>query len=529
MKRYVLGVDGGTESTRSAVFDEIGRCIGFGTSENLTGHPHPGWAEQSILKWEFSLVDSIKKAISNSGVDSNAIAAIGASATCPTVVALDQQGRPLRDAIMWMDLRATKEAREIAAADDPVLKYVGFGNVSPEWFPCKILWLKRNEPDIYEKAATILDQPDWLAFTLTGEKTLNINTTTVRWFYDSTSGGFPLELYRKIGIGDFPGKIPSRIVRLGEPIGGLSEDMAQKTGLRAGIPVAGGGADAYIGVVGVNALKEGMLALITGSSQLEIGLVDREFHAPGINGTFPDAITPGHQVVEAGQISTGSVLKWFKDDFVNGRITEAASRRGVSVYHVLDEMAAQVPLGSEGLLVLEHWQGNRTPWVDPASRGVIRGLTLSHTPAHVFRAMLEGVAYGTAVILDRMEAQGVEINEMVACGGAANSKLWMQIHADVTGRPITIPEEAQAVSLGSAVLASVAAGIYGSIEEAAGEMVRVKGVIEPDLHKTDRYRFFTNQYMNTYECLKEQSHELVKRVEESRDEERDLSEASQDT
>ena len=526
MKRYLLGIDGGTESTRSAVFDEFGHCIGFGTSDNVTVHPHPGWAEQSIHEWESSLVDSIKKAISNSGIDPNDIAGIGAGATCPTVVALDQQGRPLRDAIMWMDLRATREAREIAATEDPALKYVGFGNVSPEWFPCKILWLKRNEPDIYDKAVTILDQPDWLAFTLTGEKTLNINTTTVRWFYDSTSGGFPLDFYQKIGIGDFLGKTPSRMVRLGETIGGLSGEMAQKTGLRAGTPVAGGGADAYIGVVGVNALEEGRLALITGSSQLQIGLVGREFHAPGINGTFPNAIIPGHQVVEAGQISTGSVLKWFKDDFVNGNITEAASRRGVSVYRELDEMAARIPLGSEGLLVLEHWQGNRTPWVDPASRGVIRGLTLSHTPAHVFRAMLEGVAYGTAVILDRMEAQGVEINEMVACGGATNSKLWMQIHADVTGRPITIPEEAQAVSLGSAVLASVAGGIYDSIHEAAKRMVRIEEVIEPDLHKTDKYRFYAKQYMNTYECLKDESHALVKRVEESRDEERDLSEAS---
>jgi len=280
--------------------------------------------------------------------------------------------------------------------------------------------------------------------------------------------------------------------------------------------VAGSGADAYIGVIGVNALKPGRIALITGSSQLQIGPVDREIHAAGINGTFPGAIIPGHQVIEEGQISTGSVVKWFRDNFVNCSITSAAAARGVDVYYLLNEMAEKIPPGSEGLLVLEHWQGNRTPWVDPTSRGVIRGLTLSHTPAHLFRAIMEGVAYGTAVILDRITGQDVSIDQLVACGGATKSALWMQIHADVIGKTITIPEEQEAVSLGSAILPSVGSGIHSSVREAADRMVKIKKVIKPNLQKTEEYRFYINQYIQTYECLKEGSREMVQQLEKTK-------------
>lgn len=511
MSKYVLGIDAGTESIRAAIFDERGLCLSIGTSANENIHKHPGWAEQSITQWERSLIEAINNAISNSNISPDAIEGIGVDGTSCTVIFFDKDKNPLRDAIIWMDVRSHKEAGEIAATKDPALKYVGFGNVSAEWFPCKVLWVKRHEPDVFEKAYTIFEHTDWLIYQLTGEITANINTTTIRWFYDCREG-FPKSLYNTIGLGDVFEKLPSRIVRLGEVAGHLNQKLAEQTGLKAGIPVAGGGADAYIGVIGVNALKAGKLSLITGSSQLQIGLVDKEFHTAGIFGTFPDAVLPGYHVVEAGQISTGSVTKWFKDNFVNSAIQQEAEKKGVDVYEILGAMAQDIPVGSEGLIVLEHWQGNRTPWVDPTSRGVIRGLTLRHTPGHLFRAIMEAVAYGTGVILNRMENEGVAINELVACGGATQSDLWMQIHADVAGKTITIPEEQQAVSLGCAILATVGAGIYGSIQEAADQMVKISKVIEPDMSKHAEYQFYVDQYVKTYENLKEESKKMVQHL-----------------
>ncbi len=515
MAHYVLGIDAGTESIRTGIYDEKGTCVSFGISENTNIHRHPGWGEQDIDQWDRSMLESIQKAFEGCDIAPNQIEGIGLDGTSCTVVHLDADGRPLRNAIMWMDIRAAKEADEIAACDDPALKYVGFDKVSAEWFPCKNLWVKRHEPEIYAKAATIFEHTDWMAYWLTGEITANINTVSIRWFYNIKEGGFPVSLYKKIGLDDIFEKLPKRIVRLGEVIGGLSAKAAALTGLRKGIPVAGGGADAYMGVIGVNALKPGKLALITGSSQLHIGMTKAELHAPGIFGTFPSAIVPGMEVVEAGQISTGSIIKWFVTNFLSAELKQEAEERDISVYQLLDEKASAIPPGSEGLVVLEHWQGNRTPWVDANSRGVIRGLTLKHTPAHLFRAIMEGVVYGTQIILKKMEEGGVYIDEIITCGGATQSALWMQIHADVTGKRITIPEEQQAVSLGSAIAGTVGAGIYPDLETAADSMVRIKRVIEPDLRNTAIYEEYVRQYEATYEHLKDDSRRLVESLNES--------------
>jgi len=315
-----------------------------------------------------------------------------------------------------------------------------------------------------------------------------------------------------MGLEDLLEKVPSRVVRIGETVGGLTADMAGRTGLPAGTPVAGGGADAFIGVIGINALTPGTLALITGSSTLVIGITEKEIHAPGLFGSFPDAILPGLQVLEGGQVSTGSVVHWFTSGFIGAEISSEASSKECSIYDVLNSRAASLPPGSEGLVVLEHWQGNRTPWTDPLSRGVIRGLTLGHTPAHVYRAILEGVAYGTEVIMRRMEDQGVRIDGLVACGGATQSDLWMQIHADVCGKQIAIPEEQQAVALGSAIAASVAGKVHAGLSEAADAMVRVRRVVTPDARAHERYGEYVSQYEATYEGLKEASHRLAASV-----------------
>jgi ribulose kinase len=395
MARYVLGIDAGTESFRAGVFDTSGKCLGFGVSPIRTVHRHPGWAEQSPRDWDIALVGSIQKALGASGVAGKDIRGIGLDGTSCTVVFLDARGEPLRDALIWMDIRAVKEAADVAATGDPALRYVGGGAVSPEWFPCKTAWVRRNEPDVLTRSATVFELTDWLAMRLTGERTINIDTTTIRWFYNVNEGGLPRSLYKAMDLEEVLECIPSRLVRIGETVGGLTRQMAERTGLAAGTPVAGGGADAFIGMIGINALSPGTLAVITGSSTLILGICEKEIHARGLFGSYPDAVLPGLQVIEGGQISTGSVVHWFTSGFVGADIAAEASAKRCSVYDVLNAKASTIPPGSEGLIVLEHWQGNRTPWTDPLSRGVIRGLTLGHTPAHVYRAILEGVAYGT--------------------------------------------------------------------------------------------------------------------------------------
>jgi len=512
MKKYYLAIDHGTESVRAAVIDESGRFAGVGTSANTNIYPRPGWVEQSATVWEESLVKAIRLALRNSKIEGSMIRAVGVDATSPTMVAMNKNNQVVRNPIMWMDIRAAKEAQVISSINDEALKVTGFGKVSPEWFPCKVLWFKHNEPELYAQTETFLDHTDWIVYTLTGELTLNNCSATARNFYNSNGSGFPIELFRQAGMQDVLEKYPGRITSFGEVVGYITKKMAAKTGLSAETPVAGGGADGYVGVIGVNALRPGRMALITGSSQLLIGVSDREMHFPGMNGSFKDILVPGYQVIEAGQTSSGSIVKWFIDNFISARIEAEAKKRNASVYDIMNERAEGIPPGSDGLVVLEHWQGNRTPWVDPSSRGVIRGLTLLHKPEHIYRALMEGVVYGAEVILRTFCDHGIDVDEIVISGGATNSDVWLQIFADVTRRPIIMPEETQSVLLGSAIAASLADSEYTSIQEAADHMVRVNTTIEPDVKNAEMYKDYVEQYIATYEKLKGESASLVSKL-----------------
>lgn len=512
MAEYLLGIDAGTESIRTGVFDLDGNIFGFGTHPYKTYYEHPAWAEQKVKEWREALIKSIVKSIDISGINPNDVIGIGLDATCCSVVFFDENNKPTRDPIIWMDVRAAEEAKFIESIDDPARGYNGYSKVSAEWFPCKNLWVKRNQLEVYERSKIIAEYTDWITFELTGEWTLGINTTSVREYYDNESGGFPKGFYKKIGLEDIFEKLPPRVLKLGEIAGRLKKKIAVETGLSEGIPVAQGGADAFIAVIGLNALKPGQLAYITGSSHLLIGTSDKRFHVKGLFGTYPDAIIDDTYVIEGGQTSTGSVLKWFKTNFVNKNIEDEAANQNLSLYHYMDEQAGKLPPGSEGLIILEHWQGNRTPFVDPYSRGVIRGLSLKHTPIHIYRAIMEAVAYGTEVILRVMKKNKFEVDEIVACGGTTHSKLWLQIYADVTGLPIKKTTTPEAAALGSAILGAVAAGKYRSVTEAANKMVKFKETIVPNMGNHKKYKFFIDQYEDTYLSLKDSAYDMSKYI-----------------
>lgn len=506
---YVVGIDFGTESVRVGIFGLDGRPVVFASQPYPLYHPHPGWAEQRPDEWWSALTLATRRALAESGVAKEAIVGLGADCTSCTVVAMDDQFRPLRPAIIWMDVRAASQARRIAATGHPALRYNGYGNVSAEWMPCKALWLKENEPDIYRQASHIGEFIDWLTYRLTGQWTASINNTSIRWYYDRAQGGWPASFYQQIGLEDLLPRFPQTVLDMGQVAGTLLPAVAAELGLPAGIPVAQGGADAFVAMVGLNVLRPGKLAFITGSSHLHLGQSAQPLHATGIFGAYTDAVLPGQYTVEGGQVSTGSVVKWFKDHFCGNEAALAASR-GVDVYTVLNEMARTIPPGSEGLVVLDYWQGNRTPYVDPEARGVIRGLSLKHTAGHLFRAILEGIAYGTEHILRTFRQNGFVVEEMVAAGGPTKSALWMQIHADVSNVPITLTEVPDGAALGSAILGAVVAGLFPDVQTAADQMVHSRARIEPDPAMHETYRFYVDQYIATYPPLQALIQETVR-------------------
>jgi ribulose kinase len=492
---YFVGVDGGTEGLRAGVFDARGHPLAFASRPYPTDFPKPSWAEQNPQDWWRALGASVRQAVLESGVPASRIAAICLDTTCCSVVALDAAGDPVRPALIWMDVRAGEQAARIAACGDDALRVNGFGPVSAEWLAPKALWLLENEADHFRRARYICEYQDYLNFKLTNRMVASLNNASIRWYYDASAGGFQRSLFERVGLGDLLEKFPTDVLPMGEVIGPLTSAAAEHLGLPVGLPVVQGGADAFVAMVGLGVVKPGRLAFITGSSHLHLGLSDQPIHAKGIWGTYPDAVVPGLFTLEGGQTSTGSVVAWLR------RLLGDSGD-----YSGLTEGARKLPPGAEGLIVLEHFQGNRTPHTDPDSRGVISGLTLRHGPEHLFRAVLEGVAFGSEEIFATMRNAGYVPEEFVMCGGATRSELWMQIHADVSGVPLRLTKVADAPALGSAILAAVGSGAFSSIPEACGQMVEFTRVIEPDWTAHEHYKPLLEAYRATYASLRETLH-----------------------
>jgi len=505
--QYLMGIDGGTGGVRVGIFDREGAPVVFESVEYTTTFPRSGWAEQDPGEWWSCLVQAVRRAMSDGGVAPEEIAGISTDATTCTVVAMDRQDRVLRPALLWMDVRASDQARKVEETGDRALKYNGYGPVSAEWMPSKALWLKENERETYDNATHICDYEDWMTFRLTGEWTASINTASFRAYYDRDAGGWPESLYEAVGLGDVIEKFPEKVLDMGTAVDGLTKAAAEELGLPEGTPVAQGGGDAFVGTLGLGVTEPGKLALITGSSHVIVGQAAEAHYGRGFFGSYTDGIVPGQYSVEGGQVSTGSIVAWFKNQFATDAAAQA-KERGIDTYEVLNEMAAKVPIGSDGLIVIDYFQGNRTPHTDPLARGMIWGLSLGHTPGHIFRAILEGICYGTEHIFRTMREHGFTPKETVVAGGPTKSELWMQMHADVSNVPISLTSEGEGPVLGSAMLAAVGAGIYPDIHTAARNMVHTERTIEPDQGKHEEYKFYVDRYIETYPQMRESMHEM---------------------
>ena len=491
-KKYLLGVDGGTEGLRAGIFDVFGTPLAYASTSYPTQFPAPSWAEQDPNDWWDALGKSVRKAISDSEISVDQIAAMAVDTTCCSVVALDDSGNPVRPALIWMDVRSAEQAEQMVATEDNALliNSNGSGPVSAEWMIPKALWIKQNEPKNFDRAVTICEYQDYINLHLTGRLGASINNVSTRWHCDYSREGVPKSLLEKLDLVELAEKWPQDVFRLGELVGRLTPRAAGHLGLTPDLPVVQGGADAQIGMIGLGVVKPGNLALITGSSHLHLGLSEKPFHGTGIWGTYADALLPGLHTVEGGQTSTGSVINWLKNLF------------GESDYEALNLDASKLPPGSENLIVQEHFQGNRTPHTDPNSRGAFHGLTLKHGREHLFRAAIEGVAFGSELILESMRTNGFFPESIVVSGGATHSELWLQIHSDVSNLPLILTKNPDAPLLGCAILAAVGAEIYEDIPTAVEKMVQFDRVIEPNSQVNTEYQPFYEAYKASYVGLR---------------------------
>lgn len=496
METCVLGIDGGTGSLRAGLYDVSGRKLGYAVAEYPTHYPRDGWAEQDPGDWERALVTAIREVLKKTGVPPSSVAGIGADATIGTLVLMDRVMTAMGRCLLWMDVRAGRELAALRDIGHPAMAV----NPTAEWPLPKMMWVAAHEPERYRRTHRVMEYTGWLMHRLTGRDAAPLSNAACRWMYDAARGGYPRDLFEAAGLPGLIGKLPPETLPAGTLCGGLTDEMARVTGLTAGTPVAAGSPDGIAAMIGLNAYRPGSAAMICGTSHVHVAVTDREIRAPGIIGSYPDAILPGCHILEGGQTTTGAVLTWYRDRFLES-YRAAAEGEGLSLYAYMDRLAADVPPGSEGLMMLETFQGSRTPYRDPLARGALWGLSLRHTPVHIYRAVLEAVAYGTRQIFDILRERGVSIGAVTACGGMTRSPLWLHIHADVTGLPIRVTRDQDASLLGSAVMAARAAGLYDSLPDASAAMVAGSADILPDPTRHLRYEGLYALYRDTYPAM----------------------------
>jgi ribulose kinase len=496
----LLGLDFGTGGVRVGVFDfGARRMLGEREEFYVTAYPRPGWAEQSPSDWWQALGRATRALLRELG--SPAIAGICVATTASTVVVCRKDGTPLRSALLWMDCRAASEARRSEQSKDPVMDYVGGSNAA-EWLISKAMWLKSNEPQYYAEADIICECIDYVNFMLCGRWVGSRMNATCKWNYDSVRKRFPSELYDELGVAGLEDKLPPEIHAVGAPIAEITMEAAAHLGLVNRPMLSQGGIDAHIGMLGAGTLKPGQMLMIGGTSVVQLFQLDRQRPMTGFWGPYPHALVDDYWLVEAGQVSAGSVLSWVAKDLFE---LDAAGRG--SLY----DKAAAIPVGTTGLLTLDYFMGNRTPYRDPLLRGAVIGLSLGHDRAAIYRSAVESVALASANVLQRIRDLEVPVEHVVSSGGYARNKLWLQATVDAMGIPVQLSTEPNLTIIGAAAAAAAGAGLVADLFAASEAVLQPTIEVVPDAKAHAVYRMLLEEYLEATTILAPLSRRLANR------------------
>ncbi len=483
MSAYSIGVDFGTESGRALLLDlSSGEELAVG----VVPYPHavidrelpaggerlgPDWALQDPDDWVTVLENAIAYVIAEASVNPSDVVGVGVDFTSCTVLPVDSEGIPLckyehfrNRPHAWPKLWKHHAAQPVAdrlnevalERGDEFLSRYG-GRISSEWYFPKLIELWLEDREIYDEAHAFIEATDWIVWWLTGNEIRQSCTAGYKAMWSPEEGLPPREYFEAAYPGfDTPGeKLGHTFVPLGTRAGMLTHDAAQAIGLPESVAVAVGNVDSFVSLPGAGVEQPGVYVMVVGTSICDMVVEPREVRLPGITGVVRDGILPGLYGYEAGQVAVGDMLAWFVDTL-----------KGPS-YAELEEAAAQIGPGQTGLVALDWWNGNRTILADADLTGVICGLTLQSTQAEIYRALIESIAFGNRRIMENFEEHGLELSEIVACGGIAErSPLIMQLIADTSGRTVKVPSSTEVPARGAALFGAVAAGHFPDIASA---------------------------------------------------------------
>lgn len=509
MKKYLIGVDIGTQAAKAVVVSSAGEVLGQTLQEYGVEQPQPSWAEQWPQVWEEAVYSVVRAAIERAKISSKDVAALGFSGLYGgSGVPVDHKMTPLRPCLIWMDRRAVEEAEWVRKNVDVEKLFKVTGNFVDSYFGyTKILWIKRHEPHVWEKVYKFVPPTSYIEYRLTGELAMDFSSAgnlgglfdlrKLVWSEDMSKAlGIPLEL------------LPERLVPSTEVVGELLPAAAARCGLIPGIPVVAGGIDAPMATLSAGAVEPGDNVAMMGTSTCW-GVIHRG------EGLSPNLVSMPHVVncqeeiyTWGGAATSGALARWFRDNFGHAE-KQAATKLNLDAYQLLDLAAQRIPPGSAGLIVLPYFMGERAPLWDPRARGVIFGLTLFHTKAHVFRAFMEAAAYSLRHAIEEGERCGLHTKpEVRLVGGVGKSQLWPQILADVLGRPVVVPRGNVEAPLAAALVAGVGVGVVPH-HRVISEWVEEAKEFRPEAEAHEVYSRLYQLYRELYQRICDLMHHLA--------------------
>lgn len=496
---YLLGIDIGTSGTKTVLFDEKGNTIASATSEYPMYQPHAGWAEQDPEDWWRASAETVRGVISKNGVAASDIKGIGLSGQMHGAVLLDKDNNILRKAIIWCDQRSTAECEHITSLIGRERLVQITANPALTGFTAsKIMWVKNNEPQIFDRVKKILLPKDYIRFRLTGEYATEVSDASGMQLMDVPKRQWSLEVLEKLGIRR---EMLGDLYESQEVSGRVNRAAAELTGLAEGTPVVGGAGDQAAGAVGNGIVRPGVISSTIGTSGVVFAFSkDVSIDPKGRVHTFCHAV-PGTWHIMGVTQGAGLSLKWFRDNFCIEE-KRTAELMEIDPYILMDKEAEKVAACCNGLLYLPYMMGERTPHLDPHARGVFFGLSARHEKQDMLRAIMEGVVYSLKDCMEVIRELKVEVNEVRASGGGGKSPLWRQMQADVFGTPIAAINSAEGPALGVALLAGVGTGVYGSVAEACEATIEVKSVQNANMELNARYMKHYALYGQLYKSLK---------------------------
>lgn len=508
---YLLAVDIGTSACKTALFSPDGSVRASASYPYPVHYPAPGWAEQQPEDWWEAAKKGIRDCLAASGISPSEIAGIGIDGQSWAAVAADEKGEALCPTPIWMDTRAAGICAETQRQIGEERLFSVSGNpFSPSYTTPKLLWYRREHPEVFSQARWFLQSNSFISYRLTGRASGDLSQGYGLHCFSMQKGEYDKELCRALGIP--PEKLPP-LFPCHEPVGGVTPKAAKETGLLAGTPVVAGGLDAACGTLGAGVCSPGLTQEQGGQAGGMSICLDHPSSHPSLILSFH--VVPGQWLLQGGSVGGGGSLEWLSREL--GRLEiEQAQRKGTSAFPLLDELAAAVPAGSDGLLFLPYLAGERSPIWDPDACGVYFGLDYQKTRGHLFRALLEGAAYALEDNLRCAREAGALVETMHAVGGAANSPLWTQIKADVTGKKIRVPDSDMATCLGAAMLAGVGTGVYPDFPTAVKKTVRFHKEYRPDSERHALYQRWFPLYRELYAALHETMHRQAELIRQGR-------------